>query len=1137
MSLPLLGSRCRLVATHLSRIWLFSGALLLAATGHAYPEPDDLLEQACAGTGLLPTEAPDLERLSQRIDEGQTLRGAAGLDEACLGWRHLQRQVPPAPVLVLTDWEAKVAASLVWLGRSTEAEPLFERVYQRYQTAGPGQAGKSSMVAGMLTVIWIQRSQIDTAVQWSQRAINAAQQPNSGLTPKEKLHLRLNHGGLLSRQRRFDEAQTLLTSLLEECLSYGDSMAAEAAAALNALANLSRRQSRSDAALAYTEREIELRRRLVQHDPINIALAMHNRGLLLMNLARYDEAEQALLQALELAQASHKEGVVDLFGHQASIRETLSGLLLARGRPDDALAVATDAVAALGGRAEASTARGARPLRRQAEAQLALGQIGPGVASFRKALALLATSSGAPEADTAQAVRLGYALAMIELGDLTEAAVTLDAMAADTRPRSAEEQARFLSMQAILAQRRGDNQAAASAWLAADKALAASLPSEHPERLILQTQACELHATECPISGDDASSEVLPHQSALIQLALARRARHAGQAANAEVAAQRAVSAAFASGQARLQWQALALWADIRADAGELSRAIFLGKLALDRLQQQREQLLSLGSLADARYLTDKAPLYRRVADWLLQARRMPEALEVMRLLKRQEQADFNERGQDSGPSGSKLSLNATERTAQQRIEAALDLNAAQTAELRRLSELAAAKRITGEESAKLQVLQRSTGTAELIKELLSGLQSQAQTVSPVSSTLGTEPSRTAPAPKGQLYVHTLVGESRLSLLLQGHEGSELAQLDIPGIEVARQIAELRDSLTSANTGLATTPHNALSHALYRRLGQLVDRAARKHRASHIVISLDGPLRYFQPGLLHDGRNYLASRYRWLIVGGLSTATSASARTLATAKNSLDRRVARQPHIAAFGVTHARQGLPALPAVAQELCDIVNGPVLGLDSQSQSSRCAVQAQGQGPIRGEARLNEMFTEPALSRAGARLQTNDLLHIGTHFVLRPGSVAKSWLLLGDGQRLALERLRSIQIGRPQLVTLSACETGVLDSAIGDGREVDGLAATLLDQGAAQVLASLWRVDDRATARFMQRFYTAYARLHGDAATALQTAQRQSIAEGAAPRDWAAFVLLTRPGGDLRSERPALARRGRAEAMTLR
>jgi CHAT domain-containing protein len=1067
--------------------YLLAGSL---AVGAAAADPAATLEKACAA--VPEAAAVDLDVLAQRIVAAQTATTGAGLAEACQGWRQLARN-PSADALLLTEWQAQVAGALVWLGRSAEAEPLLAAAYTHYLAAGPTYIGKRGMVAGMLTLIWLQRAQLDTALQWSQRAVDAVADPASGTPLSDILRVRLNHGSLLSRARRFDEANTLLLGLLDEALAQPDTLAPQAAAALNSLANLARRQSRLEEALGYTEREIALRQARLTQDAVTLATAMHNRGLLLMNLARFDAAEAALLAALQQAREAQAAGAVDLLGHQASVRETLSGLLLARGRPAQALQAANDAVAALAGRPEASTARGARPLRRVAEAQLALGELGQGVATFRRALALQGMTVGAPEADTALALRMGYALALIELGDLDEAATALQQVVADTRPRSPEESARLQVLQATLAQRRGDTAAAARAWLAADQALAPALPTEHPDRRFIQTQACELQAGACPPPVSAAST---PDTDALTQMSLARRARAAGDAAGADAAARLSVAAALASSQPRLQWQALALWADILANSGQHSQAIFVGKLALAQLQQQRQRLLPLGTVADARYLADKAPLYRRVADWLLQAQRLPEALEVMRLLKVQEQADFNERGATEAFAAGGVSLNPAEQAAWQRFESALQGGGS---ELRDLSERAAAQRITAEESARLAELRRDEAAQRDsrlagLNELLASLPAQAP--APTQAT-----ARVLRPPAGQLHAYTLAGEQRLSLLLVGATGTQLHQLDLPATELARQVAALRDALAGKG---AVQP---LAQALYGRLGHLIDQAARRNRAGQIVVWLDGPLRYLPPGLMHDGKQHLAARYRWVVAGGLTAPPPSAAKHAGATLQ-----------IAAFGVTQSLQGLPALPAVADELCDIVDGPVLGLEDSS--SRCGTSARGQGPVRGQGRLNALFTEAALTRTDTGATPGELLHISTHFVLRPGSIAKSWLLLGDGNRLPLERMRHINIGQPQLVTLSACETAVMDSASGDGREVDGLAAALLDRGAGQVLASLWRVDDRATARFMQRFYAAYARQRGDAASALQQAQRQAMAEGAPARDWAAFVLLAQVSGAARA-----------------
>jgi CHAT domain-containing protein/tetratricopeptide (TPR) repeat protein len=93
---------------------------------------------------------------------------------------------------------------------------------------------------------------------------------------------------------------------------------------------------------------------------------------------------------------------------------------------------------------------------------------------------------------------------------------------------------------------------------------------------------------------------------------------------------------------------------------------------------------------------------------------------------------------------------------------------------------------------------------------------------------------------------------------------------------------------------------------------------------------------------------------------------------------------------------------------------------------------------------------------------------------------------------------------------LVVLSACETYIGKDLRGEG--FLGLARGFLYAGARQVLASLWKVDDRATAVFMERFYVALLRDHLSAPAALRRAQNE-MAEDAvwrSPRYWAGFVL---------------------------
>ncbi|MBX3085577.1 MAG: CHAT domain-containing protein [Anaerolineae bacterium] len=100
---------------------------------------------------------------------------------------------------------------------------------------------------------------------------------------------------------------------------------------------------------------------------------------------------------------------------------------------------------------------------------------------------------------------------------------------------------------------------------------------------------------------------------------------------------------------------------------------------------------------------------------------------------------------------------------------------------------------------------------------------------------------------------------------------------------------------------------------------------------------------------------------------------------------------------------------------------------------------------------------------------------------------------------------------------LVVLSACETAVGTLTAGD--EFTALNRAFLYAGAPSVVASLWSVDDEATALLMETFFKLRAEGKADA-EALQAAQKfvREYTEGgqtpyASPYFWAAFVLTGR------------------------
>jgi CHAT domain-containing protein/predicted negative regulator of RcsB-dependent stress response len=143
--------------------------------------------------------------------------------------------------------------------------------------------------------------------------------------------------------------------------------------------------------------------------------------------------------------------------------------------------------------------------------------------------------------------------------------------------------------------------------------------------------------------------------------------------------------------------------------------------------------------------------------------------------------------------------------------------------------------------------------------------------------------------------------------------------------------------------------------------------------------------------------------------------------------------------------------------------------------------------------------------------------DIIHIAAHGEFRAGNPLSTNLSLSqdatytyDGA-LEVREIYSLSMHqRSPLVVLSACNT--VTGVLAEGDEFQGLTRAFLLSGARGVVASLWQVDDAATAALMVRFYNNRKAGMSDAA-ALQEAQnyiRQQPGWGN-PRYWAAFIIV--------------------------
>ncbi len=366
-----------------------------------------------------------------------------------------------------------------------------------------------------------------------------------------------------------------------------------------------------------------------------------------------------------------------------------------------------------------------------------------------------------------------------------------------------------------------------------------------------------------------------------------------------------------------------------------------------------------------------------------------------------------------------------------------------------------------------------------------------------------------------------LDGETVLLEYLSGPEQSHLwvvsraafRHYSLPGEAVLRaSVRKLYDSLTAAN-------HLPLTHSIAERQAVLAsaDESASRDAAAlvnlllpmpaselgkgSLLIVADGPIQMVpfafllaqrgnpQPVSMEPSASVLARlrdlekpdpNGRILIVADpVYNRSSEVAPVIPVSYAALDRRI---------------QSLPPLPMSRREAEHIAN---------------------LAPGRATSLLDFNATLPSFEHLAA--DRFAVIHIAAHTLLDDRHPDLSGLVLSlvdrQGHRrdgflplLDIYKLR-LQTG---LVVLSACDTYLGKDLRGEG--FLGLARGFLYAGARQVLASLWKVDDRATAAFMDRFYSALLHDHLSAPAALRRAQSEMALDPAwrSPRYWAGFVL---------------------------
>ncbi|HEX4951098.1 MAG TPA: CHAT domain-containing protein [Blastocatellia bacterium] len=482
---------------------------------------------------------------------------------------------------------------------------------------------------------------------------------------------------------------------------------------------------------------------------------------------------------------------------------------------------------------------------------------------------------------------------------------------------------------------------------------------------------------------------------------------------------------------------------DLQA-GNQLRLAVLFGKQAVNVIQGLRSNFSVLDQTFQHSFLKSKEDIYRDLADLLISQGRLPEAEQVIRLLKEEEFFDYIRRDSDNAVKGEKATLTPEEQAIEKRYREIADtLSDIGT----QRGELLGKEARTAEEEQLLAKLEGDlTVAGQMFQKFLDGLATEmakqkdgGATITKLRDAQGLMEDLRELG-KGVVALYTLVGENKYRVILTTADFQRAYEYPIKAADLNRKILAFRTALQ--NPKLDPLP---LAQELYQILVGPVAKDLRGMKAQMLMWSLDGVLRYVPVAALHDGEKYLVERFRNAVFTPVSNARFKD-------------EPSRNWKALGLGVTRSfGANIPALPGVAEEMRGIINDG----------------GTGKGVLPGTIKLDEQFTQEAML-AGLR-QGNPVVHVASHFQFKPGNETDSALLLGDGQFLSLAQIKVMpQVFRGvELLTLSACNTATSGSGA-NGKEIEGFGALAQKQGAKAVVASLWPVADRSTKNLMQEFY---------------------------------------------------------------
>lgn len=322
--------------------------------------------------------------------------------------------------------------------------------------------------------------------------------------------------------------------------------------------------------------------------------------------------------------------------------------------------------------------------------------------------------------------------------------------------------------------------------------------------------------------------------------------------------------------------------------------------------------------------------------------------------------------------------------------------------------------------------------------------------------------------------IYPIILPDRLAVILSlPRQPLRYYQTQLPQTQVESILEQL---LQSINPAFSNKQRLRLSQQIYDWLIRPAEVQLAESGVKTLVFVPDGSLRSLPMAALHDGQHYLVEKYSIALSQGLQLLQPRSL-------------IRKRLKVLLGGLTEARQGFSALPAVESELNQIAS-----------------------EVRSKVLLNQKFIKTTLEDQ-IYAESFPVIHLATHAQFS-SNAENTFLLTWDGRINVkdldrLLRARERENTNPiELLVLSACQT-----AVGDKRAALGLAGLAVRSGTRSTLATLWSVRDQSTAELMAEFYLELTKTEANKAEALRQAQLALLKKPKYehPFYWAAFILV--------------------------